>query len=164
MDYIYIGDIVNTHGIKGEVRIISDFKFKKDIFKKGNVIYIGKDKTKEEINSYRYHKIFDMITLTGINDINDVLKYKGKKVFINRSDYCFDGILDEDLINMEVFANNKNIGKVKEIMKSPAHPILVVVNLEKRILIPYVDEFILNINLNDKKIEVNAIEGLIDED
>ena len=164
MDYIYIGDIVNTHGIKGELRIISDFKYKEYVFKKGNIIYIGKDKIKEEINSYRFHKIFDMITITGINNINDVLKYKGKKVFINRNDYEFDGVLDEDLINMEVLVNNKNIGKVKEIMKSPAHPILVVINDKKRILIPYVDEFILNISLENKKIEVKAIEGLINED
>ena len=53
MDYIRLGKIVNTHGIKGEIRIISDFKFKDRVFKKGIPIYIGKLKTKEIINSYR---------------------------------------------------------------------------------------------------------------
>ena len=52
MDYIYIGDIVNTHGLKGEVRIISEFKFKASVFKIGMNFYIGKDKNKEVVSSY----------------------------------------------------------------------------------------------------------------
>ena len=61
MDYIYIGDIVNTHGLKGEVRIISEFKFKASVFKIGMNFYIGKDKNKEVVSSYRTHKTFDMV-------------------------------------------------------------------------------------------------------
>ena len=86
MDYVYIGKIVNTHGIKGEIRLLSDFKYKDRVFKKGFNIYIGKDKINKVINSYRYHKVFDMITLEGINNINDVLIYKGKNVFVKRDD------------------------------------------------------------------------------
>ena len=71
MKYIYIGKIVNTHGLKGEVRILSGFKYKDLIFKNNFKIYIGEDKIPEIINSYRYHKIFDMITIKGINSINN---------------------------------------------------------------------------------------------
>ena len=53
MDFIYVGEIVNTHGIKGEVRIISDFKYKKDVFKKNFKIYVGKGKKELLINTYR---------------------------------------------------------------------------------------------------------------
>ena len=164
MDFIYLGQIVNTHGIKGEIRIVSDFKYKDEIFKKGNYIYIGNDKIKEELNSYRVHKNYDMVTLVGINDINDVLKYKGKKVFINRNEHNFSGILDEDIINLDVYANNKLVGIVTDILKSSAHPILVVKKDNKENFIPFIDEFVLNVDLDNKKIEVKLIEGLINED
>jgi len=82
MNYVYIGNIVNTHGIKGEVRILSSFNYKEYIFKKNFNLYIGKNKEKQTINSYRFHKIFDMVTFYGIDNINDVLKYKGEKVYI----------------------------------------------------------------------------------
>ena len=68
MKYIIIGKIVNTHGIKGELRILSDFKYKDKIFKKGFPLYIGYTKEKEIIN------------------INEVLKYKGEYVFINKEE------------------------------------------------------------------------------
>ena len=60
MKYVYIGKIVNTHGIKGELRILSDFKYKDKVFKSNMLIYIGKDKIEEKIVSYRKHKNFDM--------------------------------------------------------------------------------------------------------
>ena len=77
MEYIYIGKIVNTHGIKGEVRILSKFKYKSRVLKKYFKVYIGPSKEEQIINSYRPHKQFDMITLEGITNINEVLKYKG---------------------------------------------------------------------------------------
>lgn len=164
MDLIYIGDIVNTHGLKGEIRIISDFKYKDDVFKKGNIFYIGFDKEKLEVNSYRRHKMYDMVTFVGINSIDDVIGYKGDKVYINRLDYSFKGPLDEDIIGMQVYDNNKLIGTVKTIMKNSVHDILVVENNKIKNMIPFVDEFIINIDLKNKKIDINVIEGLINED
>lgn len=159
MDFLYLGKIVNTHGIKGEIRIISDFKYKSDVFKIGNKLYIGSNKTEEEINSYRVHKNYDMVTLKGINDINDVLKYKGLNVYINRNDYNFNGIIYEDLIGMEVYSKDKFIGNVDEVLKSSAHPILKVSNS----MIPFIDEFILNVDNNKKRIDINEIDGLINK-
>ena len=77
MKYLYIGKIVNTHGIKGEIRIISKFKFKEKVFKKDMTIYIGENKDKEIISTYRVHKNFDMITMNGYDNINQqYLDYK----------------------------------------------------------------------------------------
>ena len=75
MDLIYIGKIVNTHGIKGEVRILSDFEYKEEVFKINNKLIV--DNNELIIKSYRKHKNYDMVTFEGIDDINDVLKYKG---------------------------------------------------------------------------------------
>lgn len=162
MNYIYIGQIVNTHGIKGEVRIKSDFKYKKDIFKKDFNIYIGNDKIKQTINTYRIHKDYDMITFNNITDINDVLDYKGLNVYVVREELNIDGILDEDIIGMNVYSDTKEIGLVTDILKSKAHDILVIEKDKKRYLVPYIDEFV-NIDINNKKIMINEIEGLLDE-
>ena len=161
MNEVYLGELVNTHGIKGEVRIISNFKLKNQVFTKDFPLYVGKDRTKLIINSYRPHKNYDMVTFVGINDINDVLIYKGEPVYINRDDLDIEDYLLEDLINLEVYSKNQLIGKVTDIIDNGAHEILV---LENRRLIPFVDEFINEVNINDKKIIINEIEGLINED
>lgn len=164
MNYLYLGDIVNTHGIKGEVRILSDFKYKLDVFKVGNYLYVGPYKDKLEITSYRVHKNYDMVTFKGINDINDVLKYKSKKVYIIREEYNFEGILDEDVLGLTVYAKDKKIGVVDDIMKSHAHKILDIVNENnKHIFVPFIDEFILDIDLDNKKIYIEEIKGLLNE-
>ena len=115
---VYIGKIVNTHGIKGEVRIISDFKYKNLVFKPGVNIYVGKKREKLTIATYRTHKNYDMVTFNGINDINDVLCYKGDSVFINREDIKIDGYVNEDIINLEVYSKQKLIGHVTSIVNN----------------------------------------------
>ena len=117
MKYVLIGKIVNTHGLKGEVRIKSSFKYKDRVFKVGMKIYIGHNKECEEITSYRYHKIFDMITIKGYNDINQVLKYKGEYVFVNREDIILNEneYLDEDLLNLDLYMANNYLGKVEKV-------------------------------------------------
>lgn len=163
MNYIYIGDIVNTHGIKGELKIISHFKYKKNVFIKGTPIYIGKNKEKQVINSYRKHKIFDMITLLGFNDINEVLKYKGEPVYIDKNEIKIDGILNEELIDMDVYNDESFIGKVTDILNNGVYDILVIEKENNKNLVPNINEFIKNIDLENKKIQINMIEGLINE-
>jgi 16S rRNA processing protein RimM len=164
MRYIYLGKIVNTHGLKGELRLLSDFKYKDRVFIKNFNIYIGKDKIKETITSYRHHKIFDMICLEGYTNINEVLKYKGEKVYILKENIQLqdDEYLDEDLIDLEVYQENKLIGIVKRIDKYKANDIILVKGTTKNYMIPYVNDFIKEINLNDKKIVINNIKGLIE--
>ena len=163
MNYIYIGDIVNTHGIKGEVKILSHFKYKSNVFIKGTPIYIGKDKEKQVINSYRKHKIFDMITLLGFDDINEVLKFKGEPVYIDKNEIKIDGILNEELIDMDVYNEESFIGKVTDVLNNGVYDILVIEKEKNKNLIPNIDEFIKNIDLENKKIQINMIEGLINE-
>ena len=86
MEYIYIGKIVNTHGIKGELRIKSNFEKKDLVFKPNMTYYIGEEKVSEEVTSYRHHKEFEMVTFKGYDNINQVLKYLKKDVYVNRED------------------------------------------------------------------------------
>jgi len=164
MKYVLIGKIVNTHGLKGEVRILSDFRYKHKVFLPNMKIYLGKDKKAEIINTYRHHKIFEMITMTGYNNINDVLKYKGEYVFINQDDLelAENEYLDEEIINLNVYVDNQLIGSVKKIDKHFKNELLVVKNGEKDYLIPYNFDIILNIDIKGKRIDIKNIKGLIE--
>lgn len=164
MNEVYLGEIVNTHGIKGELRIISNFKYKDSVFKKDFKFYVGKDRIELVVDSYRPHKNYDMVTFVGLNNINDVLIYKGESVYINRDDLDIEGFILEDLMGLDVYSNNRLIGKIAEIIDNTAHEILVVVDNDKKNLIPYVDEFIESVDIENKKININEIEGLINED
>lgn len=157
MEYIYIGKIVSTHGIKGEIKIISDFEYKEKVFKKGINIYIGNNYEKQVINSYRHHKQYDMITLLGYNNINEVLKYIKKNVYIDKSEINFGSdILICDIIGMKAYVMDKFIGVVHDIYNTGInYKVIEIINEEKKILIPYHKDFIEKIDSINKKIIFN---------
>lgn len=161
MNSIYIGKIVNTHGLKGEIRIISDFKYKKDVFKKDSIIYI--DNKKYIINSYRHHKIYDMITLQDIKGIEQAEFLKGLSLYINKEDYRFSGYLNEDLIDLDVYDKEKYKGKIVEILKTNTNDLLVIEGI-KRHMVPNIAEFVKEVDLKNKKVFIEYIRGLDNED
>ena len=159
MDLVYVGKIVNTHGIKGELRIKSDFERKDLVFKVGNKIII--DNEEHVIRSYRYHKIFDMITIDEYDNINDVLKYVGKNVFVSRlslklktSEYLLS-----DLIGLNVVSNDMVYGIVKD-YSNDINPLLKI-EFDKNYYIPINSNYIKSVDLEKKVIIVDNIEGLI---
>ena len=161
-NYIYIGKVSNTHGIKGEIRIKSDFEKKNLVFKKNFNLYFGDEKTAEIINTYRVHKDYDMVTLQGINDINDVIKYKGLKVYIKRDDLNLsnnDYVL-QDLIGLSIKEHDKILGIIEDFMYNSSS-ILLIVKGVKKFYIPYNDFYIKNVDLQNKIVETNNAEGLI---
>ncbi len=161
MEKVYIGKIVNTHGIKGELRILSDFEFKDKAFKVNTEIYI--DNEKHIIKSYRRHKNYDMITIDNYNNINDVLYLLKKKVYKNKSelDLSDEEILDSDLLTYKVIDKNKNYGIIKEIfLASPTNKIIRVL-FDKEVLIPINSPMIKKIDKKLKIVEVELIDGMI---
>ena len=158
MKLIEIGVLVNTHGIKGEVRIISNFEFKEKVFVIGNELYFSENESLT-INSYRKHKNYDMVTFKGINDILEVNKYKGKKVYfdyesleLNENEY-----LDSQIIGLDAYYENKFIGKIDDIEQNRKQKLFVINN----ILIPYNENFIDKINIKENKITLKNLNGLI---
>lgn len=162
MDYIWIGKIVNTHGIKGELRIKSDFDRKDLVFKEGFRIYIGKEKKKEIITSYRVHKDFDMVRLNGYTNINEVLKYIKSDVFIDRNDLNLnnDEILLNDLIGMEVKDNNEIIGKITDYVYNNSNILLVVLS-DKNFYIPYKSNYIIKVDKQNRIVYTKNVKDLI---
>jgi len=163
MKYLYIGKIVNTHGIKGEVRILSNFSDKKEAFKIGRKVYIGETKQELILHTYRVHKQFDMVTFENIDNINDVLMYKGKAIYVNRDDLEVDGYLEEDMIGLEVYTSTYK-GMVTKIMDNKAHPILVIQNEQKIYYVPLVEAFIEKVDIGAHKLWIKDMKGLFDED
>ena len=164
MDYIYIGKIVNTHGIKGELRILSDFEFKEKVFIPGFSFYIGKEKRKEIVKTYRHHKIFEMVTFDGYNDINQVLEFLNEEVYIIKTDLNLnkDEYLDQDLVGMKIYEEEKELGVVTNITYASKTNKLIEANINnKKVYIPFNSEFIISINLQDRIIQVKLIKGMI---
>lgn len=159
MKFIRIGKIVNTHGIKGELRILSDFRHKDKVFKKKMKFYIGKNKDEYIVNTYRFHKIFDMVTFEGKNNINDVEFLKGSYVFINEDDLKLDNneFFSGKLIGFNVIIDGKIIGQAEEIINTPANEVIKC----GKVLIPYVKDFIEKIDEDNKSIYINNIRGLL---
>ncbi len=160
MDKIFIGKVVKTHGIKGEIRILSSFPYKDKVFIIGNNIII--DDKEYKINSYRVHKGFDMITLDGYNNINDVLGLLKKDVYISKDllELDEDEILDEDLINYSVLTKDGKKGIIKEIFYASSNNKILRIELDHEVLIPYNSPMIISINKNDKTIMIELIEGM----
>lgn len=161
MTLIKIGKIVNTHGIKGELRLLSKFPYKDKVFINNMKIYIDK-KDIEIINTYRKHKNFDMITLKGYSNINEVLKYKGKYVYVDNNDIVLDNnkYLDEDLIGLNVIYEDNDKGVITDIERYEKTVLFNIKGNDKEYLIPYNDNLIDKIDINDKKIYIKDIKGL----
>jgi 16S rRNA processing protein RimM len=159
MQYIQVGKIVNTHALKGELRIVSNFEFKNQVFNVGNKLYIGRFKTEEAIETYRKHKNYDMVKFTNKGYIGDVLPYKGDPVYILKESIKLgeDELLESDMLEMEIILNDKVIGKIEEYRNDNGNK-LIMVNDK---YIPYNKDFIDKIDKQNKKIYYKGIEGLL---
>jgi len=161
-NYICVGKIINTFGIKGELKILSDFEYKERIFKKDFPIYIGELKEKELVNTYRMHKNYDLVVFNSYTNINEVLKYKGNKIYIKREDLKLNDneYLLNDLIGLEVIDNDKTIGVVIDYEKS-INNVLIKVKNNNTFYIPLYSNYIKNIDIKAKKIITNNGSDLI---
>ena len=154
-NYVQIGKIINTFGIKGELKIASDFEYKDRIFKgMGNIyIGIGEDLKAKKIVNYRVHKGYDLLTLDGYTNINEVLQFKNKHIYVLRDDLNLseDEYLVSDLIGFEVYDNDKLIGIIID-YESSRNNTLLKIKGEKTFYIPLIDEYILNVNIKERKV------------
>ena len=163
MEYICIGKIVQTHGIKGELRIKSRFLKKDKVFKKGFTLYLGDDKKPEVINSYRPHKDFDMVTFEGYDNINQVLDYLKLLVYAKKEDIELneDEYILEELVGLNVIEDGLCLGKVNEIVYNNSNILLSVISENKSFYIPNNPNFIKKVNLSDKEVIVENAKGLM---
>ena len=154
-ELIIVGKVINFFGIKGELKVKSNFDKKERVFKIGNNILINNEPLK--ITSVRIHKNNYLIRVNDINDINLVTKYIGYNVYFKKSDL---GLTDneyilEELIGADVMDDNENIGKVIEIYTSSNMNYIKVKYSNKTYLIPLIDEYIDHFDQETKTIYTN---------
>jgi 16S rRNA processing protein RimM len=166
MEFITVGKIVSTHGIKGELKILSDSDFRSVRFKKGATIYINYEKSQTpcQITSYRTHKNFDLVTINNLLSINDVEKYIGCMVSVDKSSL---GLLEEneyyfdDLLGLEVCLEDGTlVGQIIDVLDLPQGEVIVIERKnQKDAMIPFVVEFVKEVTKD--KVIITPIEGLL---
>lgn len=159
MEYVCIGKLVNTHGIKGEVKLLSNFEYKDKAFVVGMNFYIGEDKEKVTVNSYRHHKVFDMVTFKEYNYINDVLKFKNKLVYVLKPDLALDNnsILDRYYIGMNAYYEGVLVGKVNDIIDNNGYKLMLIGTK----YVPFNKEFISSVSVTKNELILKNVEGLL---
>lgn len=163
---IKIGKIVNTHGIKGELRIRSNSDFKDIRFQVGEKLIV-KTRTEEielTIVKHYTHKTFDIVSFDTYTNINEVLKFKNQDVYareLSKDDLAEGEYFNSQLVDMEIInQNGEMIGKVIEVVENPGSNLLRVVENESKYLVPFNEQFINNVDIENNKIEIQEIGGL----
>lgn len=162
-----IGQIVNTYGIKGFLKVVP---YTDDItrFEKLNSIYIQTKKSLETvaIEEVKYSKNLVLLKIKGIDDINSAEIYKNCYIKIDRSDAVElpeDSYFIIDLIGVEVVTDEGDeLGNIIDVFSTGANDIYVVKNeLGKQVLLPAIGDVIKNVDIKNKKMVVHLLEGLV---
>lgn len=165
-DYVSIGKIMNFFGIKGEAKVgISN----QNQIKSAKKVFLLDDESKREldIERVRFHKNFAIIKFKQIDDINELLPYKGQRIFISveqaNNNLENDEFLVRDLIGCIVYnEQNEKIGEVVDILNNSSTDLLSIKNaIGKTDMVPFVNEFFPVVDIKNKKIVIKPIEGLL---
>lgn len=167
--YYNVGKIVNTQGIKGEVRVIATTDFINDRFQPGNRLFLFPEGVKTPleviIKTHRPHKQFQLLSFEGYSSINDVEKLKGSELKIiaeDRQELPEGEFYFDQIIGLEVWSDEgEKIGTVKEIIQPGANDVWIVKREKKPdLLLPYIDSCIKKVDIAEKKVMVHILEGL----
>lgn len=167
MEYIEIGQIVNTNGLKGVVKVnhftddISKFEDLKYVY-----IQLKNELKKVKIEQVRYNKNQVLLKLEGIDSIEEAEKYRNfylKTEKESQEDLGEDTYYIVDLIGLDVYSDkNEYLGKIEDVFPTGSNDVYVVKdNLGKQILIPAIADVVKEVDLKNKKMTINLIPGLI---
>jgi 16S rRNA processing protein RimM len=166
-NYLRVGVISSTHGIRGEVKVfpttddLERFRSLKQIF-----LDTGKEHIELEVEGVKFFKQQAILKFKGFDNINDIEKYKGKDLLVTRENAVKlkEGeFFIYDLIGSQVVTEEGSIlGELIEIMTTGANDVYIVKTPEgKEILLPYIKECILDIDLTNKVIKAHIMPGLL---
>ena len=164
-DYIKVGKIVNTHGVKGYIKCIP-LTDDLERFEELEYVYTEKDNIKRTIDDVWYQKGLVCLKLKDIDDMDKAELFKDTYISIvedqlrvlpENSYYLFD------LEGMDVYSNNGDyIGKISEVYQTGANDVYEVKNNKNSYLIPAIKDVVKSVNVQDKKMIINVIEGLLE--
>ena len=156
LQYIEAGEIVTTHGVRGEVKVLTFLDDPEMLCEFDRCRIDGKEFTMEQV---RVQKTCNLVKLSGIDTMEAAQAMRGKIMELYREDIDDEVIFAAELIGMEVFADGQCIGKIKEVMAYPGNSVYVVKG-EYEYMIPAVNQFILSTDMETNRMEVKLIEGM----
>lgn len=178
-DLFQVGVISTTHGIRGEVKVFPTTDDAKR-FKKLKKVFLdtGREQMELEIEQVKFFKNMVILKFRDIDDINQVEKYKGKSLLVTREQAVKcdkDEYFIADLIGLEVTAEEKILGKVADVLQTGANDVYVIQVAEdspfisrvpdkkKELLLPAIKDCILRIDMEQRKMQVHLMPGLLEE-
>lgn len=161
---VLVGKIITTHALKGEVKVKSFTDYPDVRFAVGSSLFI--EDMPVTVVTHRLHKGMDLVSFEGMEDINAIEKYKGASLYAIRDDSLLgDGqVWTSDLYDCQVYDRGQYIGDVTDVYVNTYQTILEVDHGGKKVLIPMVDAFIRNKDIDNKRIDVELIKGFIDDE
>ena len=167
-DFFQVGVITSTHGLRGEVKVYPTtdnpqrFKRLKQV-----ILDTGKEKLELEIEGVKFFKQMVILKFKGIDNINDVEKYRQKKLLVTRENAVRlgrDEYFIADLMGLQVLdEEGKEIGRLRDVMQTGANDVYVIDMTDGReLLLPAIKQCVLEINVEEGWIRVHILEGLLD--
>ena len=164
-DRFQVGVITSTHGIRGEVKVFPTTddarRFKKNM---EVILDTGKEDILLTVESVKFFKQFVILKFKGIDNINDIEKYKTKSLYVTRSNAVRlrkDEYFIADLIDMDVWEDNGiKLGVLKDVIETGANDVYII-TLEdgKELLLPAIKECILEVDIENRKMTVHVMDG-----
>lgn len=166
-DYLQVGVITSTHGIKGEVKVFpttddpNRFRALKDV-----VLDTGKEQIPLEIEGVKFFKQFVILKFKGIDNINDIERYKRCPLLVERKDAVAleeDEYFIADMIGIQVVTeDDEPFGTLKDVMETGANDVYVIDTEEHgEVLVPAIRECILDVDIENQKMKIHLMDGLI---
>lgn len=165
--FLQVGVISSTHGVRGEVKVFPTTDDKNRFKKLKKVILdTGKEQMPLEIEGVKFFKQFAILKFKGIDNINDIEKYKGRSLLVERANAVRlrkDEYFIADMIGMDVFTEDGAIfGKLTDVMETGANDVYVVETTKgQEVLIPAIKQCILEVDVEAGKMVVHLLEGLV---
>ncbi len=161
LPYIEAGEIVTTHGVRGEIKLLSWLDSPEMLCEFDRCRISGREYVMDFV---RVQKTCNLVKLRGVDTMEDAQKLRGKTMELYREDISDELIFASELVDVEVYADGACIGKIKEVLDYPGNSVYVVQG-EREYLIPAVKEFILSTDLERNQMQVKLLKGMAsDED
>lgn len=167
--YFRVGRLVNTHGLRGEVKVLSTTDFPEVRFAKGSLLYLFHPTLDQPlpltVKSRRTHKDMEILSFEGYDSINDVEKYKGGELKIaedqlqelEEGEYYIHQLIGCQVVTDE----GEELGEIVDVLQPGANDVWVVKGKRGEILLPYIDDCIKEVDVENKRVVCHLMEGLL---
>ena len=165
MDYTVVGQITSTHGVRGSVKVYPITSFIERFYDLKKV-YIGEEKNEVNVKSVFIKKNTVVISFAEYSDVNEVIPFISNYIYVSDEDrvklpegYYFI----HELIGCKVVDEKQNeLGVIKDVLQGFSNDVYVIKNKDNEFMVPVVKEFIKNVNISDKIIQIKLIDGMME--